>query len=91
MDRDDGDLQSDFLTVLVSNQTPVWVFLVNGIKLSGVISSFDKFSLSIRSGTDIQMVFKSAVSTVIEQHARPVLSTQLSAERPRRGPSDKQP
>ncbi|WP_425306906.1 RNA chaperone Hfq [Caballeronia zhejiangensis] len=32
------------------------MFLVNGIKLSGVISSLDTFSLSIRCGTDIQMI-----------------------------------
>lgn len=79
-----ADLQFDFLNGLVLNRTPVWVFLVNGIKLSGVIASFDRFALSVQSPSGIQLVFKSAVSTVIEQHHQALLPTRVPTDRPRR-------
>ncbi|BAN26606.1 protein hfq [Caballeronia insecticola] len=63
------DIQSTFLRVLVDEQTPVWVFLVNGIKLSGVVTLFDRYAISLRSTSGSQTIFKSAVSTVMTQHA----------------------
>lgn len=39
MTRDGADVQFDVLTAMMVDRTPAWVFLVNGIKLSGVIDS----------------------------------------------------
>jgi host factor-I protein len=63
------DVQTQFLDSLVEQQTPVWVFLINGIKLIGIVTSFDRYVLTVKSPSGSQMVLKSAVSTVIEQHA----------------------
>ena len=73
----DKDDQSDFLNSLVANRTPAWVYLANGIKLSGVITSFDKFVFAVQSPTGTQIVYKHAVSTVIEQHASPAKAVRV--------------
>jgi host factor-I protein len=86
MKQEHVDVQSDFLNALVGNQTPVWVFLVNGIKLSGVIARFDKFALTVRSPSGTQLVYKSAVSTVIEQHAHLLPPTRIPTDQPKRRP-----
>ena len=78
------DLQSEFLNALVSNSTPVWVFLINGIKLTGIISSFDVLSLSVQSPSGTQLVNKHAVATIIEQRAPAILPTRISTDRPKR-------
>ncbi|WP_160321526.1 RNA chaperone Hfq [Caballeronia cordobensis] len=79
------DVQSDFLAALVANRTPAWIFLVNGIKLSGVIASFDKYVLALQSPSGNQIVYKNAVSTVIEQNASPVrAAARVPTDRPRR-------
>ncbi|SAK54383.1 RNA-binding protein Hfq [Caballeronia hypogeia] len=67
-----ADIQSEFLRALVANQTPIWVFLINGIKLTGVVASFDQYVLSVQSASGTQIVYKNAVSTVIEQHTKSV-------------------
>ncbi|WP_075644387.1 RNA chaperone Hfq [Caballeronia cordobensis] len=74
-------------TALVSNQTLVWVFLRNGIKLSGFIASFDTFALSVQSSSGTQLVFKNSVSTVIEQHPYPVAPTRDPTDRQKRRPT----
>ncbi|WP_409360308.1 RNA chaperone Hfq [Caballeronia cordobensis] len=66
------EVQSDFLAALVANRAAAWIFLVNGIKLRGVIASFDKYLLALQSPPGNQIVYKNAVSTVIEQNASPV-------------------
>ncbi|WP_087039064.1 RNA chaperone Hfq [Caballeronia arvi] len=66
-------------------RTPIWVFLVNGIKLTGVITSFDQYVLAVESNSVTQMVLKHAVSTVIEQHALGARSTDT--RKPPRGDS----
>ncbi len=57
-------LQDPFLTALRKEQVPVSMFLVNGIKLQGQIESFDQYVVMLRS-TNIQMVYKHAISTVV--------------------------
>jgi host factor-I protein len=86
VERRNADLQSDFLGALMANRTPVWVFLVNGIKSSGVIGAFDKFAVSVRSPSGMQFINKSAISTIIEQHANPVAPTRVPTDRPGRPP-----
>lgn len=65
---DANDIQADFLNAVMREREVVWVFLVNGIKLTGQLMSFEKYVLALQSPTSIQTIFKSAVSTVCESH-----------------------
>ena len=58
-------LQDVFLNHVRKNKVPVTVFLINGIKLQGVIASFDNFCLLLRRDSQVQLVYKHAVSTVL--------------------------
>ena len=57
-------LQDHFLEHLCKKSEPVSIFLVNGIKLHGVIESFDDHVIMLK-GAVVQMIFKHAVSTVV--------------------------
>lgn len=59
------NVQDVFLNHIRKNKIPVTVFLINGVKLQGVVSSFDNFSLLLRRDGHIQLVYKHAVSTVM--------------------------
>ena len=57
-------LQDPFLNALRRERVPVSIYLVNGIKLQGVIESFDQFVVLLRN-TVSQMVYKHAISTIV--------------------------
>lgn len=57
-------LQDPFLNELREGKIPVSIFLVNGIKLHGIIDSFDQYVILLKN-TVTQMVYKHAVSTVV--------------------------
>lgn len=57
-------LQDPFLNTLRRERIPVFVYLVNGIKLQGTIESFDQFVIVLRNTVN-QMVYKHAISTVV--------------------------
>jgi host factor-I protein len=57
-------LQDGFLNVLRKDQITVSIFLVSGIKLHGVIDSFDQYVVMLK-GQVTQMVYKHAISTVV--------------------------
>lgn len=59
------NVQDVFLNHVRKNKTPVTVFLINGVKLQGIISWFDNFSVLLRRGPDVQLVYKHAISTVM--------------------------
>ena len=61
---DISKLQNDFLQDLCKESAPVSVFLVNGIKLHGIIEKFDDHVILLK-GTVVQMIFKHSVSTVV--------------------------
>jgi host factor-I protein len=58
-------LQEGFLNALRLEKMPVSMFLVNGIKLTGQIDSFDMYVVMLKNGTVSQMVYKHAISTVV--------------------------
>ncbi len=64
------NLQDVFLNHIRKNKAPVTVFLVNGVKLQGVITWFDNFSVLLRRDGHAQLVYKHAISTVMP--AQPV-------------------
>ncbi len=59
------NVQDVFLNTIRKNKTPVTVFLVNGVKLQGIVTWFDNFSLLLRRDGHTQLVYKHAISTVM--------------------------
>ena len=66
------NLQDVFLNNVRKNKSPVTVFLVNGVKLQGIITWFDNFCILLRRDGHSQLVYKHAISTVM-----PVSPVQL--------------
>jgi host factor-I protein len=62
------NLQDLFLNSLRRSKTPVTMFLVKGVKLQGIITWFDNFSLLLRRDGQSQLVYKHAISTVMPSH-----------------------
>ena len=60
-----NSLQDVFLNAVRKSKTPVTMFLVNGVKLQGVITWFDNFSVLLRRDGHSQLVYKHAISTVM--------------------------
>jgi host factor-I protein len=59
------NVQDVFLNNVRKSKTPVTVFLVNGVKLQGIITWFDNFSVLLRRDGHTQLVYKHAISTVM--------------------------
>ncbi len=59
------NLQDVFLNNVRKNKSPVTVFLVNGVKLQGIITWFDNFCILLRRDGHSQLVYKHAISTVM--------------------------
>ena len=60
-----SSLQDIFLNSVRKNRNPVTLFLVNGVKLQGVITWFDNFSVLLRREGTVQLVYKHAISTIM--------------------------
>ena len=58
-------VQSDFFDDLISDKIAVTVFLINGVKLQGIITKQDENALLLRRDGHTQLVFKHAVSTIM--------------------------
>ena len=58
-------VQDVFLNKIRKDKTPVTVFLVNGVKLQGIVTWFDNFCLLLRRDAHSQLVYKHAISTVM--------------------------
>jgi host factor-I protein len=65
MSEKNQNVQDVFLNHIRKNKTPVTVFLVNGVKLQGVITWFDNFCVLLRRDGHSQLVYKHAISTVM--------------------------
>lgn len=63
------NVQEDFLKDLCQNKISVTVFLVNGVKLQGIITWFDNESLLLRRDGHTQLIYKHAVSTIMPSAA----------------------
>jgi host factor-I protein len=60
-----NNLQDTFLNQVRKTKIPVTVFLMNGVKLQGIVTWFDNFCLLLRKDGISQMVYKHAVSTIM--------------------------
>ena len=58
------NLQDTFLNAVRREKTPVTMFLVNGVKLQGVVTWFDNFCVLLRRDGQSQLVYKHAISTI---------------------------
>ena len=65
MASDKQSLQDTFLNHIRKQKVPVTIFLVNGVKLQGVITWFDNFCVLLRRDGQSQLVYKHAISTVM--------------------------
>lgn len=63
------NVQDDFLGNIRKNKVSVTVFLVNGVKLQGLITWFDSFSLLLRRDGHTQLIYKHAISTIMPAEA----------------------
>lgn len=61
------NVQDVFLNHVRKSKAPVTVFLVNGVKLLGVVTWFDSFSMLLKKDGHSQLVYKHAISTVMPQ------------------------
>lgn len=68
------NLQDVFLNQMRKQHEPVTVFLMNGVKLQGVITWFDNYSMLLKRDGHIQLIYKHAISTIM-----PVNLIDLSA------------
>ncbi len=59
------NIQDVFLNTLRKKKIPVTVFLSNGVKLQGNITGFDNFSVLLRRGPQVQLVYKHTIATVV--------------------------
>jgi host factor-I protein len=65
MAADKQNLQDAFLNQVRKSKVPVTVFLINGVKLQGVITWFDNFCVLLRRDGQSQLVYKHAISTIM--------------------------
>ena len=72
-----NNLQDLFLNSLRKTKTPVTMFLVKGVKLQGIVTWFDNFSVLLRRDGQSQLVYKHAISTIMPSEA---LDTEPFAE-----------
>ena len=63
------NVQDDFLNNIRQNKISVTVFLDNGVKLQGLITWFDSFSLLLRRDGHTQLIYKHAISTIMPSEA----------------------
>jgi host factor-I protein len=59
------NLQDTFLNNVRKNKTPLTIFLINGVKLQGVVTWFDNFCVLLRRDGLSQLVYKHAISTIM--------------------------
>ena len=69
MASDRQNLQDAFLNQVRKTKIPVTVFLINGVKLQGVITWFENFCILLRRDGQSQLVYKHAVSTIMPSQA----------------------
>lgn len=74
------NLQDAFLNLLRRNKMPVTMFLVKGVKLQGIVTWFDNFSILLRRDGQSQLVYKHAISTIMPSAPIQVSQFQIGAD-----------
>ena len=68
------NIQDTFLNTVRKDKSPITIYLVSGVKLTGRIRSFDKYSVLLENNAQEQLIFKHAISTVVS--GRPPAHTE---------------
>ena len=63
------NIQDTFLNTVRKDKTPITIYLVSGVKLTGKIRSFDKYSVLLENTSQEQLIFKHAISTVVSSRS----------------------
>jgi host factor-I protein len=74
------NLQDTFLNAVRKSKSPLTIFLVNGVKLQGVITWFDNFCVLLRRDGVSQLVYKHAISTVMPAGPVQLFDTETETE-----------
>jgi host factor-I protein len=77
------NLQDTFLNHVRKAKIPLTIFLVNGVKLQGVVTWFDNFCVLLRRDGHSQLVYKHAISTIMPGH--PIQLFEGDVEAPAEG------
>ena len=81
MDKPAQNIQDSFLNNARKDKIVLTIYLMSGVKLSGRIKSFDKYSLVLETNNQEQLIFKHAISTVVTlKTAHPYSSSQSTAQ-----------
>jgi len=80
MDKPAQNIQDSFLNNARKDKIVLTIYLMSGVKLSGRIKSFDKYSLVLETNNQEQLIFKHAISTVVTlKTSHSYASSQVSA------------
>ena len=63
------NIQDSFLNTARKDKSVITIYLLSGVKLSGRIRSFDKYSVVLETNNQEQLIFKHAISTVVMSRA----------------------
>jgi len=61
------NLQDTFLNEVRKEKTKVTIFLINGVRLTGLVEGFDNFTIILRADGKQEMVYKHAISTIVPE------------------------
>jgi host factor-I protein len=65
MSEKSHNIQDMYLNALRKKKLPLTVFLTNGVKLQGIVGSFDNFSVVLKRSGHTQLIYKHAIATVV--------------------------
>src|SRR5512135_1535238 len=97
MDKPAQNIQDSFLNTARKDKATITIYLLSGVKLTGRIRSFDKYSVVLETNNQEQLIFKHAISTVVmakgvhpsERHeGRPVAEVKPAATAPAQHPGN---
>ena len=79
MEKPAQNIQDSFLNNARKDKIVLTIYLMSGVKLSGRIKSFDKYSLVLETNNQEQLIFKHAISTVVTQKTAHSYASSSSA------------
>lgn len=74
-----SNIQDSFFNQIRKDRSFATIYLVNGIKLTGKIKSFDKFTVILENKNQEQMIFKHAISTISSQRSAPSYPSEFKS------------
>ncbi len=82
MDKPAQNIQDSFLNTARKDKTNITIYLLSGVKLTGRIRSFDKYSVVLETSNQEQLIFKHAISTVVMAKAPHAVESKPAAAAP---------